>query len=262
MIQALQGISWSFWKVWHRNLIVYQRIWKIVFLPPLLEPLFYLVAFGIGLSRLVGVVHFQGTEISYSQFIAPGLIAIAVMYNAFFETTYTSFVRMYYQKTYDGMLATPLSLEDIMTGEIVWAATKALIASIIMMVVITGFGLIDYPEGLLIIAFAMLGGMAFASIGLFFTAVTKSIEMFNLPVFLFVTPMSLFSGTFFPLENLPWWAQKAALVFPLTHVVGPTRLLCLGQLDGKMLWDCLYLVVFSVVFFPFAIQKMRHRLIK
>ena len=248
-------------KVWQRNLIVYRKIWKIVFLPPILEPLFYLAAFGIGLSILVGKVQFEGSEVSYIQFIAPALLAINIMYNAFFENTYTSFVRMYYQKTYDGMMATPLSLEEIMTGEIIWAATKAVIATAIMQSVISLFGLIRYPEGLLILPLAFLGGIGFGSVGLYFTAIVRGIEMFNLPVFLFITPMFLFSGTFFPLENLPLWAQKLALIFPLTHLVNVTRELSLGLLSVDLLWSLVYLLVFSLIFLPLAVYRMRKRLI-
>jgi lipooligosaccharide transport system permease protein len=255
-------VSWRFGKVLQRNAVVYRRIWKIVFLPPLLEPLLYLAAFGIGLSVLIGTVQFQGSKVSYIQFIAPALVSISIMYNAFFENTYASFVRMYYQKTYDAMLATPLSLEEIMTGEIVWAAIKSLVATSIMMGVISLFGLIAYPEGLLILPLAFLAGLGFGSIGLFFTSITPSIEMFNLPLFLFVTPMFLFSGTFFPLENLPGWAQKFAFLFPLTHVVRLTRSLSFGLLRLDLIWDLAYLLAFCLLFLPLAIVKMHRRLIK
>jgi lipooligosaccharide transport system permease protein len=255
------GLSRRFLRVWQRNLTVYQKIWKVVFLPPLLEPLFYLVAFGVGLSVLVGTVPYRGSEIAYIRFIAPALIAIGIMQNAFFETTYASFVRMYYQKTFDAMMATPLCLEEIMTGEIVWGATKAVMATVIMQGVISLFGLIAYPEGLLIIPVAFLGGMAFASIGLFFTGTVRAIEAFNLPIFLFVTPMFLFSGTFFPLENLPPWARTFATLFPLTHLVKLTRSLSFGHMEPGLLWSVGYLILFSALFFPLAIRRMRRRLV-
>ncbi|HNR13595.1 MAG TPA: ABC transporter permease [Thermodesulfobacteriota bacterium] len=254
--------SRRFLRVWQRNLVVYQRIWKISFLPPLLEPLFYIAAFGLGLSTLVGTIRFQGMDMSYVQFIAPALVAISIMYNSFFETTYASFVRMYYQKTYDAMMATPLSLEDIMTGEVVWAATKSVVATLAMGAVISLFGLIRYPEGLLIVPLAFLGGFAFGCIGLYFTGITRTIETFNLPIFLFVTPMFLFSGTFFPLENLPPWAQIIALAFPLTHVVIPVRYLSSGVMMPELFWNVGYLLLFSAVFFPLALIKMHKRLVK
>jgi lipooligosaccharide transport system permease protein len=255
-------ITKRFIRVWQRNLTVYQRIWKVVFVPPLLEPLFYLVAFGLGLSVLVGSVGYNGTEVSYIAFIAPALIAINIMQNAFFETTYASFVRMYYQKTFDAMMATPLSLEEIMTAEIIWGATKSVMATAIMQGVISLFGLIQYPEGILIIPLAFVGGIAFGSIGLFFTGTVESIEMFNLPIFLFITPMFVFSGTFFPLDTLPTWAQRFADFFPLTHLVKLVRSLCFGIIEADLLWNVAYLVVFSLVFFPLAISKMHRHLIK
>jgi lipooligosaccharide transport system permease protein len=254
-------LSKRFIRVWQRNLTVYQRIWKVVFLPPLLEPIFYLVAFGVGLSILVGTVNYHGSEVSYIRFIAPALMAIAIMQNAFFETTYASFVRMYYQKTFDATMATPLCLEEIMTGEIVWGATKAVMATVIMQGVISLFGLIAYPQGLLIIPLAFLGGMAFAAIGLFFTGTVRAIEAFNLPIFLFVTPMFLFSGTFFPLENLPPWAQSFAVFFPLTHLVKLTRSLSFGYMEPGLLWSVGYLLLFSALFVPLAISRMRKRLV-
>jgi lipooligosaccharide transport system permease protein len=109
---------------------------------------------------------------------------------------------------------------------------------------------------------AFLGGIAFGSIGMFFTSVVKSIEMFNLPIFLFVTPMFLFSGTFFPLENLPMWAQKLAVVFPLTHLVALTRSFAFGMIWPGLLWSIVYLLLFCAVWFPLAVFKMHRRLIK
>lgn len=263
MTAILYGnISKRFFRVWQRNFTVYQKIWKISFLPPLFEPLFYLLAFGIGFGALVGKIKYQGTEVSYLVFIAPALLAINIMNNAFFENTYASFVRMYHQKTFDAMLTTPLSIDEIIFGEIIWGATKSLIATGIMLAVISIFGIIDYPSGLLILPLAFLGGIAFGAIGMFFTAITPTIDMFNLPVFLFITPMFLFSGTFFPAENLPAWAQNLAVIFPLTHLVNLVRSLSLGILNAGLLWSIAYLLIFSLIFFPLALIQMRKRLIK
>lgn len=255
-------VSKRFIRVWQRNLTVYRKIWKVVFIPPILEPIFYLVAFGVGLSVLVGAIHYHGSDVSYIAFIAPALIAINIMQNAFFENTFASFVRMYFQKTFDAMMATPLSLEEVITAEIIWSATKAVIATAIMQGVVSLFGLIEYPEGLLLLPLAFVGGIAFGSIGMFFTSLVKTIEMFNLPIFLFVTPMFVFSGTFFPLENLPPWAQKLANLFPLTHLVKLTRSFSFGLLTADLLWSMGYLLVFCLVFFPLAIFGMHRRLIK
>ena len=248
-------------RVWQRNLRVYRKTWKISFVPPLTEPLLYLTAFGVGLGSLVGTLVYNGVATGYTAFIAPGLIAINIMQGAFFETTYASFVRMYYQKTFDAMLATPLTLEEVITGEILWGATKAVIGTALMMAVVSLFGLLQYPHALLLLPVAFLGGLAFACAGMICTAIVPTIETFNLPIFLFITPMFLFSGTFFPLSNLPDWARLLAQVLPLTHLVELCRSVALGRLSGGTLLGVLYLAVWSAVLFPLAVAGMRRRLI-
>jgi lipooligosaccharide transport system permease protein len=255
-------ISHRFLRVWQRNLVVYRRTWKISFVPPLLEPLFYLLAFGVGLAAMIGRVRVAGTAVSYVTFIAPALIAINIMNAAFFESTYASFVRMYYQKTFDAMLATPLNLPEILLGEILWGATKALIGTALMLAVISSFGLIRYPQGLLVLPLALLGGLAFGSAGMLFTALVPNIETFNLPVFLFITPMFLFSGTFFPVQNLPVWAQRFALVLPLTHLVALARAFTLGHWRSSLFWSLAYLLLCPLLLTPLAITRMERRLIR
>lgn len=256
------NISTRFMRIWQRNLTVYRESWKVNFLPPLLEPFFYLLAFGIGFSGMINSVRYASREVSYVSFIAPALVAINIMNNAFFENTFGSFVRMYYQKTFDAMMATPLNAEEIITGEIVWGATKAVIGTVIMLTVISFFGLVSYPAGILIVFAAFLGGIAFGSTAMVFTGMVERIELFNLPIFLFITPMFLFSGTFFPLTGLPLWAQYFALILPLTHLVNLVRALSLGLFNFELLISLAYLIVFCLVMFPLAIFKMRRRLIK
>jgi lipooligosaccharide transport system permease protein len=255
-------ITSRFLRIWSRNFMIYRKTWKVSFMPPMLEPLLYLAAFGLGMSGLVGDVSWREHSMSYIVFIAPALLSVNMMYNGFFETTYGSFVRMYYQKTFDAMMATPLFLEEIITGEIIWGATKSVIASSIMLVIISLFGLIRYPEGLLLIPLSFLAGLAFASIGMYFTAVVRNIDLFNLPIFLFITPMFLFGGTFFPLDTLPGWAKVLAYCLPLTHLVEISRAIGIGPFDDSALWNLLYLALFSALFFPLALIKMRKRLIK
>jgi lipooligosaccharide transport system permease protein len=254
-------ISARFLRVLQRNSMVLRRTWKISFLPPILEPVLYLLAFGAGLGLLVGEITYLGESLSYVSYIAPALVAVNIMYNAFFENTYASYVRMYYQKTYDAIMATPLNLDEIITGEIVWGATKSLMATIIMVAVISLFRLLVYPHALLILPLAFLGGLAFGAVAMCFTAVVPHIEVFNFPIFLFITPMFLFSGTFFPLDTLPQWAQGLAQVLPLTHLVALVRALAMGHLQGQLVVNLLYLVVFAALSYIVAVVLMRRRLI-
>jgi lipooligosaccharide transport system permease protein len=249
-------------RVWARDAAVYRKTWKVSFVTPFVEPLLYLFAFGVGLAGFVGRVPWEGEEVPYLRFIAPALVAVNAMNNAFFETTYASFVRMHYQRTFDAMLATPLNLDEVITGEILWAATKALVASGIMLAVIAPFGLAAWPWSLGVLPLAFLGGLAFGSAGMFFTGIMPTIETFNLPVFLFITPMFLLSGTFFPLEGLPSWAQRAAWALPLTHLTAACRELALGRPGISLIWETAYLVAFTTVFYLLALRAMRRRLIR
>ncbi len=255
-------ITKQFICVWQRNFNVYQKTWKVNFIPPLLEPIFYVAAFGLGLGTMVGTIVYYNIGISYVRFIAPAIIAITIMNNAFFENTFASFVRMYYQKTFDTMMATPLTIEEIITGEIVWGATKSVIATGIMMIVLSIFHLIQYPMGLLLIPLAFLGGIAFGSLGMFFTSIVPHIDNFNLPIFLIITPMFLFSETFFPLTKLPGWVRAVSWFLPLTHLVQSSRAFSFGMLNLRLILNFFYLILFCILFFPLAIRKMRKRLIK
>ena len=248
-------------RVWQRNFAVYRQTWKISFLPPLLEPMLYILAFGVGLAVMVGEVELAGRSLSYTAFIAPALVSVAIMYNAFFECTYNSFVRMYYQKTFDALLATPLNLEEIILGEMLWAATKALIATTLMGLVISLFGLFQFPGALLLLPLALLGGLLFAGFGMICTALVPGIESFNLPIFLGITPMFLFSGTFFPLANLPPWAQSLAQFLPLTHLVALVRGCALGHWSAELWLSLLYLLGVSLLLLPLAIALMVRRIL-
>lgn len=241
---------------------MYLATWKVNFIPPLLEPLLYLLAFGWGLGGLVPDITYAGRPVSYLEFIAPGLIATAVMNHGFFETTYASFVRMYFQKTYDAILSTPLVLEDVVFGEIVWGATKAFFAGTIMFVVVGFFGLLSLPQALLILPISFFAGMAFSALGMCFTAMVKNIEMFNFPVFLFVTPMFLFSGVFFPLSGLPQWAQTVAWCLPLTFLVSSTRALAAGSMPLSILKDTIVFILIAFFCAFAAIAMMKKRLLK
>ncbi|MEZ5334494.1 MAG: hypothetical protein R2741_04255 [Methanolobus sp.] len=117
----IPGISKRSYKVWQRNKDVFMKDIKLNFLPPFLEPIMYLVALGFGLGKFIDTID----GVPYAKFIAPALIAVSVMYASFFECSYSSYVRMYYQKTFDAIIATPLTIEDVIAGELIWGATKA-----------------------------------------------------------------------------------------------------------------------------------------
>jgi len=247
MNKLLKNLSWHFWRVWQRNFDVYKATWKVNFIPPLLEPFLYLLAFGVGMGNMVPDLSYEGVPLSYLRFLAPGLVATAIMNHGFFETSYSSFVRMYFQKTYDAILTTPLMLEDVILGEIVWGATKALFAGAIMLFISGLWGLIPWMSFFVMLPIFFLAGMTFSSLGMCCTAMVKNIEMFNFPVFLFITPMFLFSGVFFPISSLPSWAQYAAQAMPLTFLVSVLRGLSLGHFHQAQIIELILLVVIALI---------------
>ncbi|WP_214043935.1 ABC transporter permease [Methanomethylovorans sp.] len=247
-----------FLKVWLRNKDVFMKNVKLNFLPPFLEPILYLLAMGFGLGAFIDDID----GVSYAQFIAPALIAVSVMYASFFECTYSSYVRMYYQKTFDAIIATPLIIEDVIAGELFWGATRSAINALVMIPVIAAFGLIDLKYALLIVPFAFLAGLLFACIGMCFTALTPNITVLEYPTLLFITPMFLFSGTFFPLKVLPEAIQYFAFAFlPLTHIVRIIRALAYGSLEVSLISSLLWILMASLLFFVLSMNLMKKKLI-
>jgi lipooligosaccharide transport system permease protein len=245
-------------KVWHRNLVVFIRTWHVNFFPPLVEALLYLFAIGMGIGSYITEIE----GIPYVTFIAPAILAIAIMNSAFFECTSGSYVRMYYQKSFDAMIATPLSIEDVIAGELLWGATRSVIYVSIMLPVLAAFGVISLPPGLLAIPLAFLGGLMFAGIAMCFTAVTPGIDTLNYPAFLFITPMTLFSGTFFPLAILPVALQYFALaLLPLTHLVAVMRMFTQAAVTPVVLLHLAWIMAVTAICCIVAINLMRKRLI-
>jgi lipooligosaccharide transport system permease protein len=254
----LPTLSTLCWTVWQRNMDVYKKTFKVNFVPPLLEPILYLLALGFGLGFFLKEIE----GISYTRFIAPALFSITTMYASFFECTYASYVRMYYQKTFDAIIATPVNIEEVVAGEMLSGATKSFINGAIVLGVIAVFGLVDFRYVLLLLPFGFIVGLLFAALGMICTAIVPSIDSFNYPVFLFITPMFLFSGTFFPMSILPSGIRVLAYgTLPLTHVVKISRGLTLGVPDLSLVLSLLWIVVVAVVAFVLAINLMRRRLI-
>ena len=254
----LPDISYRVWKIWFRNRDVFLKTAKVNFIPPFLEPILYLLALGFGLGLFVGEIN----GIPYPIFIAPALISISMMNTAFFECTFASFVRMYYQKTFDAIISTPINLDEVIFGEILWGSTKSVINASIILFVISIFQLAKFPQSLFIIPFSFLVGLVFSSIAMCFTAIVPTIENFNYPTFLFITPMFLFSGTFFPLSVIPELMQYISFIlFPLTHAVYVTRSFTTGMIGTGILFSIIWLALVGVFLTILSINLMKKRLV-
>ncbi len=262
---TIPKLSYRVWKVWHRNFDVFTKTIWVNFLPSLLEPILYLLAFGFGLGGFIPSIQGQ----PYINFIAPALVAIAIMNGSFFECTFASFVRMYFQKTFDAIVATPISVEEVVAGELLWGATRATINASIVLGVVALFGLVTSPLFLLIPLLAFFAGLMFSAMAMCFTAFAPNIDFFNFPSFLFLTPMFFLCGTFFPLTSLPSAAQGVAMgVLPLTHVVNVSRGLVAGSVEpilglspeALVLVSLAWIIGVTIFFFILAINLMKKRL--
>ena len=244
-------------RVWQRNFTVYTKLYKSSIALNFVEPALYLVALGFGLGAFVKEIN----GVPYINFIAPGIIASSSMFAAIYECTYGTYVRMTYQKTFDAILATPVNLNDLVAGELMWGATKSMLYGTIIMVVISLFGLVDSPALILAIPVLFLSGLIFAEVSLIAVATVPGIDTFNYFYTLLMTPMFLFSGIFFPLESLPPVVAKIAFFTPLYHLVNICRSFSSGRIWAGM-GDLAWIVVVAMVLAPYPFRLMRRRIIK
>ncbi|MCX7792832.1 MAG: ABC transporter permease [Thermodesulfovibrionales bacterium] len=243
--------------VWQRNFTVYRKLYKSSMVLNFVEPLLYLTAFGIGLSTYLKEIN----GIPYIKFIAPGIVASSSAFAATYECTYGTYVRMHYQKTFDAILATPVNLNDLIAGEILWGATKSLIYGTIIISVISIAGLVDSWTIILAIPLIFLSGLLFSEISVITSATVPGIDSFNYFYTLFMTPLFLFSGIFFPLEGLPEIIKKISFLNPLYHMVEIMRAFSSGNMS-RSLPHISWILIINILLISLPFRLMKRRLIK
>jgi lipooligosaccharide transport system permease protein len=243
--------------VWLRNFRVFSKLWRGALLPTFIDPFLYLLAMGFGLGTYVA--HING--IPYKDFIAPGLIASAAMWSSAFETTYNVYFRMNELRLYDNVLATPVEVQDLVAGDLAWSATRATVYGIVVLAVIAIFGLVSSWWALLIPPFVFLGGLCFSVIGYAFTTLIPKIDLYSYFFTLGITPMFLFSGIFFPFNQLPGWVEVVAWFMPLYHLVEITRGLATGPDALSILGNSVWLLAVSALLFTIPVRALRKKLV-
>jgi lipooligosaccharide transport system permease protein len=251
---------WAVRCVWLRYFDVFRKSLRFYIVTTFSEPILYLLSFGLGMGALVGTVKVHGMEVSYRSFVFAGIIGQTVLFQGFYEASFGAFVRMYYQKIFGAMAVTPITLSEVLWGELLWDATKATVAAEV--VTLIGVALGDFrPLALLtVLPVAFLSSLLFAGLGLTVAARAQSIDAISYPQYLIIFPMFLFCGVFYPIESLPAALQGLAWALPLTSVVSLVRTLTLGFPFQP--WAAPILAAWLLLLVFFSRRSMFGRLVK
>jgi lipooligosaccharide transport system permease protein len=244
-------------RVMQRNFLSWRRFYRASLVSALGDPLLFLFGIGWGLGRYVGDIE----GVPYAQFVASGIVASSVMNVATFETTFSTFARMREQRTYEAIRATPVSLTEIMGGDVLWASCKCLLTATVMTLVLWLAGLLASPYALALPLAGFLIGVPFGAIGMLVTSRAQSWDYFTYYFTFGVSLMFYFSGIFFPLSSMPGVLQAIAWCLPLSHAVAITRALALGTIGPMLLAHAVVLTLYFAVTFRLAVRGMHRRLV-
>jgi lipooligosaccharide transport system permease protein len=231
----LPAFDWQSRAILGRHLRVHLRNWYTVTLPPVCEPLIMLLAFGVGLGRQIGTLTWENQSLDYLHYLAPGILAYTAFMSSFFQSLFGAYIRMHFQKSWEGQLTTQVRLEHVVWGEALWAATMATAYAVMVCIVLCGFGLagtltLHWAWLWMVIPLLFLAALAFSAVGLFFTAILPSIDHMSLPFFLVIMPIGFVSSTYFPIPDVPV-LPAIAQINPLHHLAEGLRALLL---NGKI----------------------------
>lgn len=243
--------------VMSREVANFRTFWKATTFSSVLEPIVYLLAFGLGLGATV-VERVDGLE--YVEFVGTGMVATAVIFSSALPAMFGTFVKHRFQRTYDAILAAPVDVEELVTAEMLWIGCRAGLYGCFPLIVSMGFGLDPAPGMLLVPFFCFVTALGFAAFGIAVAATVAKIDQFNYVTTLVVTPLFLVAGTFFPIDDLPAGVQAAAQLNPLHHLVELVRHAAFG-FEPLDLLRVVGLVAFATVLWRVAVSRMEARLI-
>jgi len=241
-------------RILERKLMVYRHLW-LTFVAGFFEPVFYLLSVRIGIGKLVGEINVAGHAVSYASFVAPALLAASAMNGAVFDSTFGVFFQLKYQKSFDAILATPVTVDDLAAGEVGWALVRGLMYAVAFLFVMAVMGLVHSPLAVLALPGATLIGFGFAAVGLACTSYMRSWQDFEF-VQLAILPLFLFSATFYPLSTYPRALQVIVQCTPLYQGVAMERALTTGTVGPDMIVHVVYLLAMGVIGMRIASRRM------
>ncbi len=243
--------------VWRRNLLVWRKLLGPAVVMNFGEPTLYLIGLGYGLGAFIGTM----SDMPYLAFLASGIIASSAMTTATFEGMYSVYTRLDPQRTYEAILATPLEVDDVLLGEMLWCGTKSLLSGMAILTVAAVLGVVGGWQALWVLPVVFLIGLCFGALAMIMSAVATNYDFFNYYFVLAVTPMFMLSGVFYPIESLPETMQGFVQILPLTHAVALTRPLVTGQDLTLPLLHLAVLTAYAAVAFYVAVALVRRRLL-
>ncbi|MCX7193616.1 MAG: ABC transporter permease [Proteobacteria bacterium] len=253
---AFPQLSLRFVPIWRRNYMVWKKMAGPSILGHLADPVIYMLGLGYGLGGMLP----QIGGMSYIAFLSAGTVCYSTMNSASFEALYSGFARMHEQRTWEAILNTPITLDDIVLSEMFWAASKSLLSGVAVLMVIWILGLSHSMMSLWIIPLSLLVGLCFAAMGLIVTALAPGYEFFMYYFTLVVTPMTLLCGVFFPVDQLPAMLQAVSFMLPLTHAVNLARPLLNGVVPIHIMADVAVLAAYALVGYYVSLVLFRKRL--
>lgn len=244
--------------VWLRHFTAFKRGYLIETTAILVEPVLILLAVGYGVGRLVGQL---SDDVSYAEFVAPGIVVGNAMWHALFECSWGAYRRMQIHRIYESLLTAPVSMRELAAGEIAWGTTRAVMTTVAVLGVAAGLGLIGSPAGLGVILVGAMTGLMFGSLGLVFASLAPTTHSLTLVFTLVGTPLFFFSGAFFPIDSLPSYLQPVAWALPLSPAVQAARGFATGSVGVPELLALAYLAGLTLLFYPLATYLLRRRLV-
>ena len=238
-----------------RGFIAFKSSTWMIVLSGFVEPVLYLLSFGYGIGKLLPSITVGGDSIKYAVFIAPALLATSAMNGAIYDSTMNVFFKLNHDRIYHGMLATSMGPLDVALGEIGWALLRGFSYACAFMAVVVPLGLIPSLWGLLAIPAAVLIAFGFASCGMALTSYMTSFQQLEI-INVFLLPMFLFSGSFYPITVFPQWLQFVVNLLPLTHAINLVRGLCLGHINMALAGHAIYFVIMIICGLFFTTKRL------
>jgi lipooligosaccharide transport system permease protein len=250
--------SLRFVPVWRRNLLVWRKLAIASVLGNIADPLLYMLALGYGIGSMIGEVN----GMSYVAFIGTGMVCQSAMFTSSFEGMYSAFSRMHVQRTWEAIINAPLALEDVLFAEWIWCATKAVMSTTAILLVIFALGFGHTWLALWVLPLGFLVGLTFGAFGLVMNSLAPGYDFFTYFFTLVLTPMLLFSGVYFPVDQMPAWRAGIASALPLAHAIDIARPLMLGRVPGNIALHVAVLAAYAIVAYYAALALTRRRLLK